>query len=294
METWQNWRRGGRLITVELPGASYQIFVRVRGTGPAVTLIHGFPTSSFDWARLEPLLTTEHTVISIDLLGYGGSDQPARHRYSVAEHADIIQAAWRQLGVGSTLLVGHDVGSAVARELLARERAERGVTPLFGVVLLNGSLVPDCYTPALVTRLLARPPVGWLLARSMTERRYVAAMAGLFAPAGRPPLAELHDYWTILTIGSGTARLPRLVHYLADGQENKTRWLTALLQSPVPVQVVWGADDSAIPRAVVDDVRRLLPDAPVTVLDGVGHFPQIERPDVVAEAIRALSRELYR
>lgn len=87
---------------------------------------------------------------------------------------------------------------------------------------------------------------------------------------------------------AGTRRVPRLVHYLADGRANASRWRRALTSATVPPAVIWGAADPAIPRAVADDVRALLPTAPVTVLEGVGHFPQVERPDVLAAAVRAL------
>jgi pimeloyl-ACP methyl ester carboxylesterase len=262
--------------------------VRERGEGPVVTLLHGFPMSSFDWARLEPLLARDRRVVSLDLLGYGASDAPAGHRYGTAEHADVVEAVWRALGVTSTVLVGHDVGTGVARELLARRADGDPNARLDGVLLLNGALVRDHYTPKRTVRLLALPVVGPLLARAMDEDRFVASLAGLFPAATRPPAAELREHWTAFAGHAGTARLPRLVHYLADGRANEQRWLAALQRPGVPVSVVWGADDPAIPRAVADDVARRLPHVRLTLLEGTGHSPHVEHPEVVAAAVRAL------
>ncbi|WP_433304426.1 alpha/beta fold hydrolase [Actinoplanes sp. CA-030573] len=290
VETLTQWQAGGRKVRVALAGGRTpaQVFVRVRGDGPAVTLLHGFPTSSWDWARTEPLLARDYTVISLDLPGYGASDKPRGHRYHTAEHADVLLQVWSHLGIDDTAVVGHDVGTSVARELLAR--AAEGTVPvsLRGMVLMNGSLIQDHYTPARITRLLANPLLGPVLARGMTEQRFIASLRPLFSDAGRPSDNELRAHWTALTSDAGTARLPQLVHYIADGVANRERWRAALASTPVPLSVVWGALDPAIGIAVLDDVRDLLPGIPLTVLDDVGHFPQIERPIAVVAAVRTL------
>ncbi len=290
MQTWEQWTQGGRLVRVRVGSGTFEVFVRERGEGPVVTLVHGFPMSSYDWARLEPLLATDHRVVSIDLLGYGASSVPYDHRYTAAEHADVVEAVWRELSVGSTVLVGHDIGTAVAREVLARQRDGELSVHLDGVLLLNGALLLDHYVPARVTRLLARPVVGRLLARAMTEQRFVANLRPLFTGVDQPTTAELQEHWAAFAGRAGTTRLPRLVHYLADGRANEQRWRTALEQAKVPVAVVWGADDPAIPRAVADDVAARLPRVRLTVLDGVGHSPHVERPAVVGAEVRRLSR----
>jgi pimeloyl-ACP methyl ester carboxylesterase len=64
-----------------------------------VTLLHGFPTSSWDWASTAAWLEADHTVVTVDLLGYGDSDKPWKHTYSTTEHADIVESVWRALGV---------------------------------------------------------------------------------------------------------------------------------------------------------------------------------------------------
>jgi pimeloyl-ACP methyl ester carboxylesterase len=262
--------------------------VRQSGSGPAVTLIHGFPSSSWDWQGVEKLLIPGHTVIALDLLGYGESDKPWPHRYSVGEHADVIAAVWQTLGVESTALVGHDVGSSVAQELLARQIDGTLGTRLVSVVFVNGALFTDHYRPARVTRLLANPILGRLVARAMTESRLGESMSALFSDQGRPGPDHFSEQWAALTKNRGQRVIPGLTHYLADKKTHQARWKNATIDADVPVGIVWGALDTALPEVLYDDAVRYLPTAHVRLLADVGHFPQVERPDAVAEAIRAI------
>jgi pimeloyl-ACP methyl ester carboxylesterase len=94
----------------------------VQGTGPWLTLVHGFPTCSWDWQKIATPLARRHRLLLIELLGYGDSDKPAHHRYSCIEHADLIEACWRHLGIEETSMLTHDVGSTITQELLARQK----------------------------------------------------------------------------------------------------------------------------------------------------------------------------
>jgi pimeloyl-ACP methyl ester carboxylesterase len=285
---YETWRAGGRLLPITRGVDEFRIFVRSVGSGPAVTLLHGFPSSSWDWAGVEPLLAADHTVVSVDLIGYGESSKPWPHRYSVAEHAEVISAIWRELGITSTAVVGHDVGSSIAQELLARSAEGRLGVHLSGVVFLNSALIADHYQPARVTRLLARPLWGRVIAGLMNEQRMVASVSSLYSDAGRPSAAHPAEQWRVFQQHGGTRVLPGLTHYLADKKAEGERWRDRMTSSSLPLGIVWGRADTALPEILYDDAVRALPGARAVLLDGVGHFPQVERPDVVAESVRSL------
>ena len=78
-----DFRARGQLI--ELLG--HRIFVSDQGSGPPVLFLHGFPTSSFDYALLTPLLASQRRLVLFDFLGYGYSDKPRQHNYSLFEQA---------------------------------------------------------------------------------------------------------------------------------------------------------------------------------------------------------------
>src|SRR5258708_40377283 len=135
----EQWWAAGERGEGQLPnGARYSIFVRVLGDGPWMTMIHGFPTSSWDWAPIAGALAPKYRLLTFDLLGFGDSDKPSGHDFSAFEQADIVEALWRHYGVAETRLVAHDVGMTVALELLARRDEGNAATGVTDITLLNG------------------------------------------------------------------------------------------------------------------------------------------------------------
>jgi pimeloyl-ACP methyl ester carboxylesterase len=109
-----------------------------------VTLFHGFPAASFDWAGVLPALAVAgYRVTTLDFLGYGSSDKPHPYRYSLMEQATLVQAIWGDLGIDRTGLVPHDYGVSVAQELLSRDAGR-----VESMAWLNGGMFPDLHRPA--------------------------------------------------------------------------------------------------------------------------------------------------
>lgn len=187
----------------------YRLFVRQDGAGRPVTLLHGFPTSSHDWALTVPALVAAGCrVTTLDMLGFGQSDKPRRHRYSLHEQADLVEALWKSLGIGKNMLVAHDYGASVAQELPARDPDR-----ITRTALLNGGLHADLHRPVLLQRLL-HSRIGPLPARLTDEKRFVAGLRGVLS---RPvPDEVLHDMWTSVAHEDGQRLTPRLLRYIDD------------------------------------------------------------------------------
>ncbi|KOV60476.1 alpha/beta fold hydrolase [Streptomyces sp. MMG1121] len=271
-----DWIAGGD--RVELTG--HCLFVRQDGAGRPVTLLHGFPTSSHDWAMTVPhLVQAGCQVTTVDLLGFGQSDKPSRHRYSIHEQADLIEAVWRHLGIGETALVAHDYGVSVAQELLARDPGR-----LTRTALLNGGLYADLHRPIFVQRLL-HSRVGPLLARLTDEKRFSANLRSVLA---KPvPDELLHDMWTSVIRENGHHLAPRLLQYIDDRRAHFHRWTGSLEQYEGPLLFVWGPEDPVSGAHVLERLRQRRPRATFTVLHGVGHYPQVEAPEETARALAA-------
>ncbi len=99
-----------------------RIFVVNRGAGPTVLLLHGFPTSCYDWRAIVDSLAPSHRVGALDFPGYGLSDKPAAYSYSLFQQADVLESIARSLGIDEAHVVSHDVGTSIHTELLARAR----------------------------------------------------------------------------------------------------------------------------------------------------------------------------
>jgi pimeloyl-ACP methyl ester carboxylesterase len=275
------WRAAGRMFRFR----GHDIFMRVGGHGPAILLIHGFPTAGWDWCRVWAGLSAHFTLVAPDLLGFGFSAKPARHDYRMFEQADLCLAALAEAGVTEARLLAHDYGDTVAQELLARVVDGRCPVALRSAVLLNGGLFPETHRPVLTQRLL-RSPLGPLVARLLTRDRLAATMRRI---GGRSPPddADIDAFWTLLAADDGRRAMPRLIRYIDERRAHRKRWVGALERTDVPLTLINGIDDPISGGHMVARFRQLVPSATVVELPGVGHYPQIEAPGAVLAAVLA-------
>lgn len=272
----EQWRGGGEALDF----AGYRLYSRSEGEGEALLLIHGFPTSSLDWARLWPMLATGRRLHAIDMLGFGFSDKPAEYRYSVERSADQWQALARARQLHSVDILAHDYGNTVAQELLARQNEGELPFRIRSIAFLNGGLFPEATHPLRLQKWLLGP-LGPLVARLSSRRAFVASMRRI---CSRPPVAaELNEHWQLLVRAEGKRVLPKLIGYIRERAANRGRWVGALQQAGIPLCLIDGVDDPVSGASIVRRWRELLPGARVVELAGVGHYPQWEdAPRVLA------------
>jgi pimeloyl-ACP methyl ester carboxylesterase len=278
----QWWSQGERL-RLRLCGVEREIFLRRQGSGPVLTLLHGFPSSSHDWAKLVPALAREHTLLAPDFLGFGASAKPADHIYSLHEQADLVEALWRAQSVTSTRLIAHDYAVSVAQELLARRREGKLAVELEGALLLNGGLYPDLHRPEPTQIALLDPEQGPQLSALLTEQLLATALAPTFAP-GYDAAQDSADIWRSISRDDGQRIAHLLIRYIADRERHGERWTSALEQTDVALAFAWGMLDPISGAHMAQRIRARLPQAPFAALDHVGHWPALEAPDAVLAA----------
>jgi hypothetical protein len=115
--TVQQWQEGGQFLKAF--HKEQTIFFRDEGQGPALVLIHGFPTSSYDWSYIWKGLGG-YRRIAPDLIGFGFSDKPVDYHYSISDQANLIERLLDRLEIQEYHILAHDYGDTVAQELLAR------------------------------------------------------------------------------------------------------------------------------------------------------------------------------
>ena len=263
----------------------HHIAYRRRGQGPAVLMLHGFPTWSYDYALLAESLAVEHDVITLDFLGYGASDKPNPYEYSVAESADVVEDLAAHLDLRAVCLVVHDYGGIVGQELIGRALAGRLPFAIDRLIALNFGIVFSAYRPTRLQKLLILPVIGRLIAGRVTAERL---RAGLDALRGsKLSDAEFGGLWLGVARLDGHKLAHLLIRYNAERAAHHGRWEAALAGWDGPLHLVWGLDDPVSGRHVLQAAIALLPHAQVTALDGVGHYPQSEAPHAVAAVVRA-------
>ena len=96
------------------------------GEAPTLLLLHGFPTSCYDWRGVVERLAPRIRAIAPDLFGFGLSDKPVAYSYSLFQQADTIEELLGRLKVRAAHVVSHDLGTSLHSELLGP--AGRGAT----------------------------------------------------------------------------------------------------------------------------------------------------------------------
>lgn len=279
------WERGER-SKLTLSGVERSVFVAAAGAGQTITLVHGFPSSSHDWAKVWQTLAAGHALLAPDLLGFGASEKPVEHDYSLHEQADLIEGLWAARGVADTTLVAHDYGASVAQELLARRREGRLAVGLRSVVLLNGGVYPDLHRPQPVQTALLDPEQGPRISALVSEELFVAGLRPTFAES-YDAAADSADVWCATSRGGGERIGHRLIRYISDRERHGERWVEAMETTDVPLAFVWGMLDPVSGAHMAERIRARLPRAPFTALDDVAHWPQLEAPGRVAPALLA-------
>jgi len=278
------WRAGGRFIDWR----GHRIFVREGGVADAevLLLIHGFPTASWDWEALWPALVARYRVCTLDMIGFGFSAKPKRYAYSLLDQATLFETYLQSAGIGAYHVLAHDYGDSVAQELLARQREPGVRAQLRSVAFLNGGLFPETHRPAAIQRLLLSP-LGPLVARLTTRARLGANFRAIFGARTPPDEVWIDACWRLITANDGRAIMPRLIRYLRERKTQRARWVGALADAALPLKLIDGASDPISGAHMAERYRELVPNADITLLDGIGHYPQVEAPDAVLAAYAA-------
>jgi pimeloyl-ACP methyl ester carboxylesterase len=271
------WKSEGETFTFK----RRRIFYRVGGDAAAaqLVLIHGFPTSAWDWEALWAPLTSRYRVAACDLLGFGLSDKPSPHAYSIFEQADVVEALFREVGFDRVHVLAHDYGVTVAQEMLARDRAQ---AKLESVCFLNGGLFPETHRARFVQKLLASP-LGPTLARLYRRSMFDRAMIGIFGPRTPPSVEKLAGDWELFEHNNGRHAMPGLIRYMHERRVHRERWVPALVDAKCPLRLINGALDPVSGAHLAARYREVVPNADVAMLDDIGHYPQVEAPKRVVD-----------
>jgi pimeloyl-ACP methyl ester carboxylesterase len=260
----------------ELTLYGHRVCFRMAGEGPVLVLVHGITGSSAHWVPVMPLLAERFTVIAPDLLGHGESAKP-RGDYSLGAYATGIRDLLIALDYPTATVVGHSLGGGVAMQFAYQfpERSDRLV------LVSSGGLGDEVH---LLLRAAALPGSELVLPflASRRVRGLVSAMAGLL---DRLHLHPGHDLAEIVAgIGSLAESDARqaFLHTLRAVIDPTGQRVSATdrlhLAEAMPSLILWGERDPIIPVAHARSAHAAMPGSRLELLDGAGHFPQLDDP----------------
>jgi pimeloyl-ACP methyl ester carboxylesterase len=283
-ERVRDWQQRGE--STEFRGYEIHTF-RQEGTGPLLLLLHGFPSSSYDW-RLLLREEAERNVLAFDFLGFGLSAKPPHHDYSLFWQADLTEELVRRYGGGRPVFVlAHDMGTSVANELMARDLEGKLEMELAGILLFNGSMVLERASPTPAQKAL-RSRFGPLVARLSSERVFRHQFGSVFSSAHPLTDREGIDQWSLVRFNGGRTLGHRLVSYMDQREEHAGRWHGAIRDWPGALSLAWGLQDPVATTEVLAAMRELRPSVPVTELPELAHYPQLEDPRQMAHVLRGV------
>jgi pimeloyl-ACP methyl ester carboxylesterase len=276
---------------------------RVAGSGPAVVLVHGVGANSSVWNVVQARLAQRFTVIAPDLLGHGKSDKP-RNDSSIAAYANGLRDLLSVLGIDRVTIVGHSLGGGVAMQFTYQfpEFVERLVLVGTGGVTTDVSRALRWASLPIASEVLAalRLP-GALPALRLAGR--VARLTAGSTPFGRD-LPHVLEVLAELAEPGAAEAFSRTVRASIDWRGQMITMLDrSYLAEPVPVQLIWGDQDSVIPVSHARLAHAAMPGSRLTIFDGCGHFPFQDDPDRFVEVVErfidsteaaAYDRELLR
>jgi pimeloyl-ACP methyl ester carboxylesterase len=289
----RSWLAAGRHEGV----AGRKMFVYERGPAavervgrelPTVLLLHGFPTSGYDWRGVVQRLSRRVRAIAPDLLGFGLSDKPVDYSYSLFQQADTIEELLKTLNVQAAHVVSHDLGTSLHSELLARQAEGRLSFELQSSTFLNGSMLQWLAKITPFQELLAANatlPQAIEFCRTTFSTMYVPALQKLMRRPEAITAIDAQVMDELLRYLDGHLRLPAIAGYMRERYVHAGRWLGALETAESPVQIVWADGDPIAHVEMGRELARRCPQARYHELAGLGHFLLMEDPAPVAKRI---------
>jgi len=235
---------------------------------PVVLLLHGYSDSWFSYSRILPLLPDGRRYIAPDLRGHGKSGRP-EGGYGMDSLAADVLALMDALGIARATVVGHSMGSFVAQRV-ARQAPGRvdGLVLIASAASVEGVVGVDDFARAIGA---LEDPVSPEFVREF--------QAGtVFVPV--PP--EFME-----TVVAESLGLPaRVWQSLFEGMRAAGSFPPAG-RPATPTLLLWGDRDAMMPRAEQDALLEAFPAATLIVYEQTGHAPHWERPERVADDLRA-------
>jgi pimeloyl-ACP methyl ester carboxylesterase len=261
----------------------HEVGYLIAGEGPLVVLVHGITSTADAWRDLIPLLAERHTVVAPDLFGHGRSAKP-RGDYSLGAHASGIRDLLGVLGFERGTAVGHSLGGGVALQFAYQfpEFTERLALVSSGG--LGREVHPLLRAAALPGSELLLP----LLARDWTVRvgEAVGAFADRIGLQLGPDLAEFGRGYASLIDPEARQAFIHTLRGVVDFSGQRVSALDRVyLAEEMPTLIVWGTADPIIPLEHGREAHRRIPGSELIEIDGAGHWPQLDDPEILAEEL---------
>lgn len=251
------------------------------GDGTPVILLHGLGANGYTWRHLISAAPAGYQFIVFDLRGFGESPKPGDDKYSLYDQANLIYDFILEKDLRDVTLIGHSMGGGIAL-LVALKLRETSQSRLSALVLLDSVAYPQ-RIPAFI-RLLQTPVLGPLAVRLLPADFQVRTILRLAYLDDRKISEDVIDAY------AAPLRAPGSAHALVESaRQMMPRDLSAVSgrygRIDVPTLLVWCREDTIVPLDVGEKLHAAIPSSKLVTMEGCGHFPHEEKPEVVVPLI---------
>jgi len=282
--TANDWKSKGGFITVndrKLFIIDTSSFFSSEDQVPSKTMVvlHGYPTSSYDYYKVLPELSKHYRVIIHDHLGFGFSDKPLDYSYSLLDQADLALQLWQQLGVKKVHLLAHDYGTSIATEIIARNNNHELTIEIEKLTLCNGSMHIELSQLRTIQKLLKNKWLGKYVAKLTTYAIFSKNLRNVYFDKTKVSNNELKDMWMQLDYNEGRKVIHKLSQYINERYTYWDRWIGALKETNLQTNIVWAKNDPVAVPAIARLIATEISNNKLFWIENTGHFPMLENPD---------------
>jgi pimeloyl-ACP methyl ester carboxylesterase len=234
-----------------------ELAVEIEGDGPTVLMIHGLGGTSNFYQVQAQALADRFQVIRVDSTGAGRS--PLADGISIGSHADDLAALLDELGVGTAAVVGHSMGTLVARTLVSRHPDRVSRLALLGAVAEPTEAIRQAQRDRAAT-----------LRKDGTAAVAPAVVANALSDATRRDKPEVAAFVRELIMRQDPEGYARNCEALAGATD------PGPVPPGLPLLLITGSDDKTGPPAVSHSLAGTRGSATVAIIDGIGHWTALE------------------
>lgn len=243
-----------------------------------LVILHGYPTSSYDYHKVLPQLAKKYRVILHDHLGFGFSEKPLDFSYSLIEQADIALQLWKQLSLKKVVLLAHDYGTSVCTEIIARHNKQQINLQIDKLILSNGSIHIEFSKLRTIQKLLKNKYTGKWVAKLTNYPIFKKNMRNVYFDKTKVTDKELKEMWLQLEYNNGRNVIHLLSNYINERYYFWHRWVGALKETSINTTIIWAENDPiAIPK-IAELLHKEISDNKIFWMKNCGHFLMLEQP----------------
>jgi pimeloyl-ACP methyl ester carboxylesterase len=274
--TAQDWKEKGKYITI----SGKKVFVIDEGTSSnTLVILHGYPTSSYDYFRVLPELAKYFRVVVHDHLGFGFSEKPDTLTYSLIDQADVALQIWHKLGLKNVTVLAHDYGISIAQEILARRNNNLIPLKITMMLLCHSSMRIEHLHLRNMNKLLKDKKLGKFISRltNFGYRKIKRKFKRDNISYNINKDYDINEMWDRLDSDNGQKEIHFLSNFINERYTFWHRWTNALRESEVPVKIFWEKSDPV----VIKEIAIVLAAENIKSLEWIEnekHFSVLENP----------------